>query len=345
MCQEPSTDQPQVTSFLTATSCQDDTAETAIDVDSEPVTPAPSQRELPEAGDFLAPDTLRYILHLSDTKTRVRPTIPPEEDSFAGRIQLMLYHRLLSNLLSPAQPAIASSQPLDFDAFWRKANVDPTLRFSDSFLLQTGLPDVRLTNGEGTSTESAIDLSGVHCLNDLAQAWHHAVEALNAARVDNTLTIVYRAQPTKAGASVTGSGKGKDKDKTPEPPSGATTSTRSSSTLSLSEQEARDIAAAIQASISDIQPGAGGDDDLARAIFESLRDAIHAGQTSEGELGILTHPFGPPISDTMQTLEGEARGESGADEGMGGDAPAPAPALVHVVADGLAEDPQLAWAL
>lgn len=350
ICPEPSAGQPHITSFLSPTSWQGSTIETAIDVDlEEPTTPIPPQLELPEADDSLAPPTLNYSLHLSDTKTRIRPTLPPEEDTFAGRVQLMLYHRLLSNLLSTAQPDIASSQPLDFDAFWPKANVDPTRRFSDSFLLQTGLPDARRTPQGDTSTESVIDLSGIHCLNDLTRAWHHAVEALNAVRVDSTLTIVYRAQPSRGGPSATDSGKGKEKERGKGkgteniPELAVTASTPSSSTLSLSDQEARDIAAAIQASISDIQPGSGGDDDLAKAIFESLRDAIRTGQTSSGELGVLTHPFGRPISDAMRTLEGEGQGGSGAVAGASGSGDILA--LTHVAADGLAEDPQLAWAL
>ncbi|KAI1793058.1 exonuclease V [Ganoderma leucocontextum] len=340
ICPELSADQRQNTPLSSPTNYQGGTAEMAMDVDfEEPATPVPSQRELPEADDSLAPHAVHYSLHLSDTKTRIRPTLPPEEDTFAARIQLMLYHRLLSNLLSAAQSDIASSQPLDFDAFWQKAKVNPTLRFSDSFLLQTGLPDAGRTTPESTSTESAIDLSGIHCLDDLTRAWHRAVEALNAAHVDNTLTIVYRAQPTKGGASATGSGKGKDKDKGMENTSEPTATSTPSSALSLSDQEARDIAAAVQASISDVQPGMGGDDDLARALFESLRDAIRSGQASEGELGILTHPFGPPISDAMRTLEGEGR------SGAGASASGHPPALRHATVDGLAEDPQLAWAL
>ncbi|PIL31323.1 hypothetical protein GSI_06021 [Ganoderma sinense ZZ0214-1] len=354
ICAEPSGGPSQITSFFSPTTCKGNTAETTIKVDlEEPMAQVPLQRELSEATDSPTPDTIRYSLHLSDTKTRVHPTLPPDEDSFAGRIQLMLYHRLLSNALSIAQPDIASAQPLDFDAFWKKANVDPTRRFSDSFLLQTGLPDAGRTPQEGTSIDNAIDLSGIHCLNDLTRAWRNTVEALNAARVDNTLTIVYRSQPGRAGAPVTSpDAKGKNKDQgadnTAEPAAAA--STPASSTLSLSDQEARDVAAAIQASISDIQPGAGGDGDLARAIFESLRDAIRSGQTSEGgDLGILTHPFGPPISEAMSTLEGgssgQAQGGLGMVMGAGGGGDAERPRAHVAAADGLAEDPQLAWAL
>ena len=352
-CSEPSSGQHQITPCISSTGREADAAEAAINVElEEPTTPVPSQPELPEADYYSVLHHLRYSLHLSDTKTRTRPTLPPEEDVFAGRVQLMLYHRLLSNALSSAQPDIASSQPLDFDAFWRKAEVDPTRRFSDSFLLQAGLSDAPQAPQEGESLENpAVDLSGIHCLNDLTRAWHHSVEALNAVRVDNTLTIVYRAQPTRAGRSAAptpANPKGKEKQQENETGVGSTSESAVPSTpSSLSEREARDVAAAIQASISDIRPGAGGDGDLARAIFESLRDAIRSGQTSEGgELGILTHPFGPPISDTMRTLEGEGLGLGHG--GSGAVAGADTPARAHLAADGTGlalEDPQLAWAL
>ena len=267
-------------------------------------------------------DALHYSLHLSDTKTRTRPTLPPEEDAFAGRIQLMLYHRLLSNALSASQPDIASSQPLDFDAFWRKAGVDPTRRFSDSFLLQAGLPNARRAPREGETLENpATDLSSINCLNDLTRAWHREVEALNAVRVDNTLTIIYRAQPTRAGQSAaptTANVKGKEKERENE--AGASESIVSSTRSTLSEREARDIAAAIQASLRDLQLDAGGDGDFARAMSESLGNATRSGQA-------------------------QGRGQEGLGAVAGASAGWDTPARANVAADMLAEDRQLVWAL
>ncbi|TBU36401.1 exonuclease V a 5' deoxyribonuclease-domain-containing protein [Dichomitus squalens] len=323
---EPTSDQPQITAYFSPTKSQGSTAETAIDVDmEEPTTPAHSQAPLHGAPGSTPPSQLpRYSLHLSDTKTRIRPTLPPEEDTFASHIQLMLYNRLLSGLLATARPDNPSSQPFDFDALWRQVEVDPTRRFSDSFLIQAGLSESQTETQDSTSTESIIDSSEIHCLNDLTRAWRHAVEALNVAGVDKTLTIVYRAQPRTKGRP---SANGKKAHETNRDSSESAPSPLSSSALSVSEQEAQDLAAAIQASISDVQPGLGGDDELARAIYESLEDAIRSGRVAEGELGVLTNPFGPPISETSPTLEGASR--------MGGAAGV----------EGLSDEFQLAWAL
>ncbi|KAI0756402.1 exonuclease V [Daedaleopsis nitida] len=242
----------------------------------------------------------RYRLQLSDTKTRTRPSLPPDEDTFASRIQLMLYHRLLSNLLAVGDPSIASSSPLDFDLLWKRAGVNPSRKFSDGFLHQTGL------SSASEHDPSVVDMS---CLNDLTQAWRHAAAALAVAEVDNTLTLVYRLQPAKPRvqrkAKANGKGKGRDR------------------TQALSEQEAQHVAAAIQASISDVRPGQGGDDDLARAIFESLKDSLQSGAVADGELGVLTHPFGPPIDSHGSAHE----------------------PVQDAVAGSLSADPQLAWAL
>lgn len=212
----------------------------------------------------------------------------------------MLYHRLLSNLLALGEPSITPSTPLDFDLLWQRAGVNPSRKLSDGFLHQTGL-----------SSASEHDPSVVHmsCLNDLVQAWRHAAAALAVAEVDSTLTLVYRLQPAKPRVrrkvKTRANGKGKGKD-------GAQV---------LSEQEAEHVAAAIQASISDVGPGQGGDDDLARAIFESLKDSLQSCAAADGELGVLTHPFGPPIDGSAHE---PAHG-------------APAASL--------SADPQLAWAL
>ncbi len=280
----------------------------------DPSTPPPAMSPLPilDTKEHCVSGPTRYSLHLSDTKTRIRPSLPPDEDTYASRIQLMLYHRLLSNLLATADHSIPCSQPLDFGLFWERTGVDRHRKFSDSFIEQAGL-----SPSSGDSSNQSPYLSGLSCLDDLTAAWRHAVEALNVAGIDRTLTLVYRAQPT------TRRRKGKQKSGGQDPAS-----------ASLSDKEAQDLAAAIQASISDVQPGRGGDDELARAIFESLKDSVQSGEAADGELDVLTHPFGPPISamssfETAGSQEGPDRGQ---EEGTS-------------AAGALATDPQLAWAL
>lgn len=255
----------------------------------------------------------RYTLQLSDTKTRIRPSLPPDEDTYASRLQLMLYHRLLSNVLSTADSSIPSTDPLDFALLWDRADVDPSKRFSDTFLHQAGL---------ASATEHDPSLPEMSCLHDLTAAWRRAVLPLNVAEVDRTLTLVYRLQPSRRQPR-------REKKKKNE------RGKERAATLTLEEQEARDLAAAIQASISDVQPGGGGDDDLARAIFESLRESVREGRAADGDLGgVLAHPFGPPI-DHLATGAGDG---AGAEEKRG----------VGVLGDedvALSADPQIAWAL
>ena len=228
----------------------------------------------------------RYSLHLSDTKTRVRPTLPPDEDAYASRIQLMLYHRLLSNLLATAEPSIPHLQAVDFNLLWERAGVDPQRKFSVPFMNQAGL-----SSSDDSSTDQSPYLSGLSCLDDLTAAWRHAVEALNIVGIDNTLTLVYRSQSSTRRRPGKGKYKAKDQDE-------RKSRGQEYDSTSLSDQEAHDLAAAIQASINDMQPENGADDELIRAIRESLKDAVRSGIAEDGELvGNLVHISGPPISE------------------------------------------------
>ncbi|KAH9854743.1 exonuclease V a 5' deoxyribonuclease-domain-containing protein [Lenzites betulinus] len=272
-----------------------------------PIEPTPVQVEGP-----------KYSLHLSDTKTRTRPSLPTDEDAFASRLQLMLYHRLLSNLLAPAAPSICAPAPLDFAALWQRVRVNPARRFSDGFLAQSGLgsPPSAETHPDSTSIHAAsnahMSSSSLSCLDDLVTAWMHAVQALNVSAVDTTLTLVYRLQPTRKRSGKRRKG----------PPT------------DISAQEAQALAAAVQASVSDVQgEGVDPDPDLTRAIFESLKDSLVSGRSADGDLGVVTNPFGVPISEAQEstTLEGEACLSDGTTDVLG---------VPHV----LEQDPQLAWA-
>ncbi|KAH9923629.1 exonuclease V [Fomitopsis serialis] len=167
------------------------------------------------------PTSMRYTIHLSDTKTRTTPDLPPDEDSRAHHLQVMLYHRLLSGALAKhsnstaGEPATSTAQPLDFDAVWRKLSLNPQQPFSDAFIR-----DARrlLDRGTRSPTKGAPAHGAVpadnsspgrsriafECLNDLVALWRHAVEDFNVDGVDKTLTLEYRLQPseqTDAGVS------------------------------------------------------------------------------------------------------------------------------------------------
>ncbi|KAG2057085.1 hypothetical protein BDR06DRAFT_952193 [Suillus hirtellus] len=72
-----------------------------------------------------------YDLTLVDYKTRRVSSLPPDEDTISSQMQLMLYHRLLSSLLSP--------ETFDFNALWSKQSVNPDQSFSRNFVEDIGL--------------------------------------------------------------------------------------------------------------------------------------------------------------------------------------------------------------
>lgn len=151
----PSPSEPSITAFFSPRK--------GADNHSRPATP-----------ETLPSPSPRYQLHVIDTKSRNTPTIPPEEDTLPARLQLMFYHRLLSNVL--ADPA-TSTQGLNFDLFWTQLNLSPARQFSKGFLKEAGLEN-----------------NDVKCLADVSQMWRRAVEMLHVKGADDTLTIIYRTQ-------------------------------------------------------------------------------------------------------------------------------------------------------
>ncbi|KAJ4002253.1 exonuclease V [Lentinula boryana] len=111
-------------------------------------------------------------LHLIDTKTRRTNSLPRDEDALSSRLQLMLYHRMLTNLMS-------TSGSFDFSSFWQQLGLNDTALFSRKFLAQTLL--ARETNS----------------LRHLTDLWHLAVSRLNGAKIDSTLQLIYRLQPDR----------------------------------------------------------------------------------------------------------------------------------------------------
>ncbi|KAF8506523.1 exonuclease V a 5' deoxyribonuclease-domain-containing protein, partial [Russula emetica] len=175
-------------------------------------------------------------LSLIDTKTRRSNSLPSDDDAFSSRMQLMLYHHLLSALLSPT---------FSFSAFWEKVQVDPFVQFSDAFLMQSGL--ARQTDGN-------VVLASAECLDDLTDLWHSTVRSLQVQGVSPTLEIVYRTQSKRSAAA-------------PE----VSRPTRLNDGLgNVADREARDLALAIEASRREVEDDA----DLQRALAESLRDVM-----------------------------------------------------------------------
>ncbi|GAA5875794.1 hypothetical protein JCM8547_005317 [Rhodosporidiobolus lusitaniae] len=85
-------------------------------------------------------NTTRSGLVLSDTKTRFNRSLPPKSQSRAARLQLMLYHRLLTSLLLPepipssSQPSLSFPHPFSWSRLYSHLSLEPLLPLSPLFL-------------------------------------------------------------------------------------------------------------------------------------------------------------------------------------------------------------------
>ena len=142
----------------------------------------------------VAAQDVRYTVHISDTKTRTTPDLPPEEDAVSHHLQLMLYHRLLSGLLVNSEATGCAStmtngtgervQSLNFADLWRRLSLDPQRPFSNMFIRSARQ---LLERGKAGAPQ-------FECLDDLVRLWHKAVEDLSVDGVDSTLTLEYSLQ-------------------------------------------------------------------------------------------------------------------------------------------------------
>jgi len=130
--------QRQLTEFFPTTNDGAATIATETDTCQEGEEPVPPTSDKDVADD--ATTSLRspdldlpsnlgrniFMLKLSDYKTRRSYSLPSDDDSLPAKLQLMLYHRLLSSLLS--------HEGFDFSAFWRRLNLSPGRPFSTKFV-------------------------------------------------------------------------------------------------------------------------------------------------------------------------------------------------------------------
>ena len=119
-------------------------------------------------------------LSILDTKTRRSNSLPSDDDAYSSRMQLMLYHHLLTALLAPTFP---------FHTFWEKIRVDPFAELSDAFLLQCGL---------AIQSDGMVVQKHLSDLNDLTKLWHATVRSMHVCGLSPTLEIVYRTQPKRS---------------------------------------------------------------------------------------------------------------------------------------------------
>ncbi|KAI0053461.1 hypothetical protein FA95DRAFT_1674468 [Auriscalpium vulgare] len=196
--------------------------------------PSPSKRGLTPPL-MSSPPSRTHTLHILDTKTRRSQSLPSDDDALSSRLQVMLYHQLLSALLSPTFP---------FAALWARLSLDPFRKFSDNFLIEAGI--VQDIQEKGTFMHPAT-------LDDLVAEWRFEVNALNIDGVSPNLSLVYRSQ-------------------SPEKPQKLP---RVTTEMRAAQQEARDLARAIEASLRDPEF------DIERALLERSMKGQSDVDTSE----------------------------------------------------------------
>ena len=103
--------------------------------------------------------------------------VPRHADTLPSRLQLMLYHRLVSNML-----AVGGSHLLDT---WRQIGLDLSKPFSTKFKEELNIITV----------ESGLSFSFLdsNCLEDIVTPFHDTIDALEIDReIDKSLFLVYR---------------------------------------------------------------------------------------------------------------------------------------------------------
>ncbi|KAF8560133.1 hypothetical protein OG21DRAFT_1492534 [Imleria badia] len=138
----------------------------------------PSAVELPTAtnagGGAESANEEQYELRIVDYKTRRSSNLPLDEDSLSPRLQLMMYHRMLSSVLKP--------EAFDFDLLWSRLNLNPTEPFSSQFLKDIHWEERQVDPAD----------CNVH-LNRLVSEWISTVQRKSAGLIgiSQQLQIVY----------------------------------------------------------------------------------------------------------------------------------------------------------
>lgn len=199
--------------------------------------------------------------------------MPLEEDTYGSRLQVMLYHRLLSELIS-------TEKPFDFVALWDRLGIDPTIEFSTGFLVQAGLLD----HNNGFSTTN---------LDGLVELWERILKASSIADVEPQLQLIYRLQPRAENSN----GKGKE---------GVASALNEMQFVQPFNTEARDIARAIRNSLLNasegmVQGSSKGDNqqeeepeldiELQKVLYQSLVPQVTGIQLPPDEPSTFTKTF------------------------------------------------------
>ncbi|KAI5845735.1 exonuclease V [Morchella snyderi] len=119
------------------------------------------------------PDDIPKVVYITDTKTRMTPTVPRQSQQLSASLQLTFYHTLLASL--PSVP---------FNDVLVHHNLSPTARFSDTFIAQVG------------SMQSTISLPDLLDNNSLPGMWSLVLSQYAKAidSIGDTVGVTYRFQ-------------------------------------------------------------------------------------------------------------------------------------------------------
>jgi exonuclease V len=143
-----------------------------------------------------SPPTKTKKLYITDTKTRSSTTLPRGAAFRPTKIQLMLYHRLLSDM---------AAGEVDFQVIADRYGLETEAPFSDSFIAQVGGLEDEVFPSSLTSQTSHGPTDGVTTLlshNNLSSLWTLLISRLQSllparrASIGPILTAEYRSRDT-----------------------------------------------------------------------------------------------------------------------------------------------------
>lgn len=274
---------------------------------------ASQESEPPSASqttDQIRGDRSTYRLHLNDTKTRSVNSMP--KDDLSGRLQLMLYHQLLGQLvgaarLPPTTSSSTSSSPLSFTfsfpAIMEHLHLTSSRTFSDEFIAEaTGLLDSfdafsasSQKSSQGSQekkdgSQSSVGSRLVRNLDDLVQCWYSTVRRLRLqvdAPIDGELELIYRMRE-EVRTRTKGKGKGKTKSGDKQASFGAKEAPLRLTTLDQMVSPTRETMSPEALDVMEEQM-------MQHAIVESLKSRVHDSQSSNGT--DFYTPFESPSQD------------------------------------------------
>ncbi|KZV67541.1 hypothetical protein PENSPDRAFT_688068 [Peniophora sp. CONT] len=123
-----------------------------------------------------------HLLHITDTKSRTNSSLPSDKDAHPARMQLMIYHRLLTDIMSPS---------FSWPELWSRVGLDPYAPLRHEFLQQSlhllpGTYSERLITGQGRDLQCTLDAT--------VQALQTTVKAVKVTSVAPMVKVVYCRQ-------------------------------------------------------------------------------------------------------------------------------------------------------